>query len=146
MPIREANKADIKRIQVVRHLVKENILSDPSLVTDDDCEDYINRRGKGWVSEEDGAIVGFAIADLQDKSIWALFIQPEYEGRGIGRQLHDTMMDWYFSKTTDTVWLSTSPHTRAETFYRKAGWKEAGMKNGEMVFEFTADDWSRLHN
>ena len=73
---------------LVRHLVKENVLSNSGLVTDADCEEYITVRGKGWVSEIDNVIVGFAIADLKDNSIWALFIQPEYEGKGIGKELH----------------------------------------------------------
>lgn len=145
MLIREATVADIKRIQVVRHLVKENVLSDPSLVTDADCEEYITQRGKGWVSEVDGLVVGFAIADLKDNSIWALFLQPEYEGKGIGRKLHDKMLGWYFSNSNETVWLTTSPNTRASMFYRKAGWKEVGVKsNGEIKFEMTAAEWKNL--
>src|SRR5690606_41991500 len=127
MNIREATIADIPQIQVVRHAGKENQLSDPGLVTDRDCEVYITQRGKGWVCEADGQIAGFAIADLQDHNIWALFLLPEYEGRGIGRQLHDTMLHWYFPQTKETVWLSTEAGTRAEKFYRRAGWKEAGM-------------------
>ena len=84
MLFREATKEDIKQIQVVRHSVKENVLSDPSIVTDEDCADYINIRGKGWVCEDDKTIVGFSIADLKDHNIWALFVKPEYEHKGIG--------------------------------------------------------------
>ncbi len=36
------------------------------------------------------------------------------------------MLDWYFGQTPETLWLSTSPGTRAERFYRTAGWQEAG--------------------
>ena len=63
--------------------VKENVLSNPALVTDKDCEEYLNVRGKGWVCETDNQIIGFAIADLKENNIWALFIRPEYEGLGI---------------------------------------------------------------
>jgi hypothetical protein len=66
---------------VVRHSVKENILSDPALVTNKDCEDYITVRGKGWVCEIDHSVIGFAIADLKENNIWALFLKPEYEKR-----------------------------------------------------------------
>ena len=51
MIFREANVNDVPQIQIVRHLVKENVLSDPSLVTDNDCEKYLSARGKGWVCE-----------------------------------------------------------------------------------------------
>jgi GNAT superfamily N-acetyltransferase len=138
---REAQSADIKQMQVVRHLVKENTLSDPALVPDSDCEEYINVRGKGWVCETDGRIVGFAIADLKEHNIWALFIDPEFEKQGIGKKLHDMMLEWYFTQTQQTVWLGTAPGTRAEGFYRKAGWKDAGMHGKEVKFEMSFNDW-----
>ena len=64
MIFREAQTEDIKQIQLVRNAVKENVLSNPGLVTDKDCVEYLTLRGKGWVCETDGTIVGFAIADL----------------------------------------------------------------------------------
>jgi GNAT superfamily N-acetyltransferase len=145
MNIRDAEIKDIYQIQVVRNLVKENRLSDPALVPDSDVEDYITRRGKGWVCEIDGEVVGFAIADLVDNNIWALFIHPGFERIGIGKKLHDEMLNWYFSQTDKTVWLGTSPKTRAELFYRKAGWKEVGVHGkGEIKFEMTKDEWGSL--
>jgi GNAT superfamily N-acetyltransferase len=142
MLIREAQVADIPAYMEVRLAVRENVLSNPALVTYADNVDYLTRRGKGWVAEVDGRIVGFAIADLQDHSIWALFVHPDFEGRGIGRALHDTMLNWYFSQTSETVWLSTDPGTRAEAFYKKAGWKAVGMKGNEvkLEMEFCAND------
>lgn len=142
MKYREANIEDIKQIQVVRHSVKENILSNPDLVTDEDCKEYLTKRGKGWVCEIEGSIVGFAVADLKDNNIWALFLKPEFEGRGIGRQLHEIMLDWYFSKGKENVWLGTSPNTRAENFYRKMGWTETGLHgDDEIKFEMTREEW-----
>jgi GNAT superfamily N-acetyltransferase len=142
MAFREATIQDIPQIQVVRHAVKENVLSDPGLVTDQDCADYLVRRGKGWVCEADGKIVGFSIADLTDNNIWALFVDPRYEGQGIGRKLHELMLDWYFSQGKNKVWLGTSPNTRAATFYRKAGWIETGMHGKrEIKFEMERIHW-----
>jgi GNAT superfamily N-acetyltransferase len=139
---REAVIADIAQIQVVRHAVNENRLSDPSLVPDQDVEDYISRRGKGWVCEADGKIVGFSIVDLVDNNVWALFIDPEYERKGIGRRLHDDMIDWYFTRSQTAIWLGTAPNTRAESFYRRAGWKHVGQHGkGEIKFEMKREDW-----
>jgi GNAT superfamily N-acetyltransferase len=144
MFFREARVADIPQIQIVRRSVKENTLSDPALVTDEDCEDYIIRRGRGWVCEMGVRIVGFAIVDLRDHNVWALFIQPGYEGRGIGRKLHDDMIDWYFNQTNSAIWLGTAPNTRAEKFYRRAGWKEIGIHGkGEIKFEMAVEDWGK---
>jgi GNAT superfamily N-acetyltransferase len=139
---REAQIADIPQIQMVRNSVKENTLSDPALVPDKDVEDYITRRGKGWVCEINNRITGFAIVSVTDHNVWALFIQPGFEKNGIGRRLHQEMMDWYFGQTTETIWLGTAPGTRAEAFYRKAGWREAGTHGkGEIKFEMTIEKW-----
>jgi ribosomal protein S18 acetylase RimI-like enzyme len=147
MKIREAIPSDIPQIQLVRNSVKENALSDPGLVTDQDCENYLTKRGKGWVCEIDDSIVGFSIVDLQDHNIWALFLHPEFEKRGIGRQLHDIMLTWYFQQTQETVWLGTSPHTRAEKFYIEAGWTITGTHGkGETRFEMSYKDWILLQS
>ena len=142
MTIREAVIEDIPALQVIRHAVKENVLSDPSVVTDADCIAYLTQRGKGWVYLSGDMITGFAIADLEDHNIWALFVHPGHEHKGIGKLLHDTMMNWYFSQTNITAWLSTDAHTRAEQFYRKAGWKETGKYGKtEIKFEMDAATW-----
>ena len=143
MIFREALITDIPQIQIVRNSVRENRLSDPGLVPDKDVEEYIIHRGKGWVCEINNRIVGFAIADLQDDNIWALFLHPDHEGKGIGKRLHDTMLDWYFDQNKNSVWLGTSPGTRAEGFYRKAGWSETGTHGkGEVKFEMTKSKWT----
>ena len=143
MMIREAQVKDIPQIQVVRNSVKENMLSDPALVPDKDVEDYITRRGKGWVYEIDEKIVGFAIADLQDHNVWALFMHPDHEAKGIGKKLHDRMISWYFDQTAEAIWLGTAPNSRAEKFYRMQGWKEVGTHGkGEIKFEMDFKTWS----
>ncbi|MBK7689716.1 MAG: GNAT family N-acetyltransferase [Bacteroidetes bacterium] len=147
MIIREINTGDIKQIQIVRNSVTENTLSNPNLVTDKDCEAFITVRGKGWVCEIENRIVGFAIADLKENNIWALFIDPKFERKGIGQKLHKTMMDWYFTQTKEKVWLGTAFITRAEIFYRKAGWKEVGTNGtNEMKFEMAYTDWVKSPN
>lgn len=143
MTIREARLDDIKQIQVVRNAVKENPLSNPNLVTDEDCKTFLTERGKGWVCEIDNRVVGFSIVDLKDNNIWALFVHPDFDKQGIGRQLHDIMLDWYFAQTKETVWLGTAPGTRAEVFYRKSGWIETGKHGkGEIKFEMTYNNWT----
>ena len=52
------------------------------------------------------------------------------------------MLDWYFTQTRETVWLGTAPGTRAETFYRRTGWREVGQHGkGEVKFEMGAGEW-----
>lgn len=146
MIFREATIVDIPQIQMVRNAVKENTLSDPALVSDADCEEFMTVRGKGWVCEIEQQIVGFAIADLQDDNIWALFLLPEFEHKGIGQTLQKLMLDWYFAQGKEKVWLGTAFNTRAEKFYRKSGWIETGT-NGpkEIKFEMRKEDWKNLN-
>jgi GNAT superfamily N-acetyltransferase len=142
MIFREAILSDIPGIQRVRNCVKENMLSDPALVPDRDVETYLFKRGKGWICEIDQKVVGFAIADLVDHNIWALFIDPEHEAKGIGKKLHELMLGWYFSQTDTTVWLGTAFKTRAEKFYQLQGWIEAGLHGTkETKFEMTKAQW-----
>ncbi len=144
MIFREATIADIPSIQVVRNAVKENMLSDPALVPDSDVMEYITNRGKGWVCEIENVIVGFSIADLKDKNIWALFVHPDQEAKGIGKELHRLMLDWYFTQTRETVWLGTAPESRAEKFYRMQGWEESGMHGkGEIKFDMSFIKWMK---
>lgn len=143
MIYREAEIKDISQMQIVRNSVKENMLSDPALVPDKDVEEYIIKRGKGWVCEVDEVIVGFAIIDLIENNVWALFVHPDFEARGIGKKLHQMMMDCYFVHTKEKVWLGTEPKSRAEKFYRMLGWTEVGFHGkGEIKFEMSFDTWS----
>ncbi|MHA8066379.1 GNAT family N-acetyltransferase [Aquirufa sp. ROCK2-A2] len=142
---REATKFDIPQIQIVRNSVKENTLSDPNLVSDQDCEEFLTIRGKGWVCEIDDQIIGFAIVDLIENNIWALFVDPNFEQKRVGRKLHQLMLEWYFSQTQQNIWLGTELNTRAEIFYRKAGWAEIGLHGSkEIKFEMSYQSWKKV--
>ena len=142
--MREATIEDIPKMHIVRTSVNENQLSNPNLISAEDYQHYLQDRGKGWVVDFDGILAGFAIVDIIDNNVWALFVHPKYEGRGCGKMLHDKMIDWYFSQTEKTIWLSTSPGTRAETFYDIAGWQRISLlSNGEIKFELQAATWRK---
>jgi GNAT superfamily N-acetyltransferase len=144
---REAVVADIPAIQTVRNAVKENRLSNPALVPDKDVELFITQRGKGWIGEVKGTLAGFSIIDMQDNNVWALFVHPDFENKGIGKQLHGLMLQWYFSQTKKTLWLGTEPGTRAESFYRLNGWKETGLHGkGEIKFEMDYTAFKTFNN
>ena len=141
MNFRQAIPEDIPQIQIVRNSVKENQLSNPNLIPDELVEEFITKRGKGFVCEIDDIIVGFSIVNFVENNVWALFLLPEFEGKGIGKKIHQLMLDEYFSKTKETIWLSTEANSRAETFYKKQGWKNAGFHGNEVKFEMSFEDW-----
>lgn len=135
---RIASTADIPTMHQIRMSVRENILSNPNSISHDDYHKMLTQRGQGWVCEIDGEIVGFAVVDISEQNVWALFVQPEYEGQGAGTVLHDTMLDWYFHTGATLIWLSTDPGTRAERFYQRAGWKFIEiLPDGEAHYELT---------
>ena len=144
MNFREATVNDIDNYMVVRMAVKENVLNNPALVPREDNVAYLTKYGKGWVCEIENRIVGFSVVGLTQRNVWALFVLPEFEGKGIGRKLHDIMIDWYFSQTNDTIWLGTEQYTKAENFYKNRGWTVVGMHGAdETKFEMKFDDWQR---
>lgn len=136
MFIREALLGDIPEMHRIRMAVKENVLTNPLAVQEADYLPYLSLPNKGWVCEIADQIVGFSIVDTTEKEVWALFVNPLFEGRGIGARLHDVMVTWYFSQDKTELILGTEPGTRAEGFYLHNGWVAIGQKsNGEIIFK-----------
>lgn len=129
--IRPAVPTDMPGIWDVRYAVTENTLS-PGRISDEDLGRSIEEGGRGWVAVQEGRIVGFAIG-LLDGNVWALFVRPESEGRGIGSALHDEMLAWFSRQRVDRLWLSTGAHTRARAFYEARGWQYAGPNGPDEV-------------
>jgi GNAT superfamily N-acetyltransferase len=133
--LRQALRDDVAAIQRVRHAVRENILTS-GVITDADVVEHLEVLGRGWVIEADGEIHAFAIGNARSGNIWALFVEQGHERRGHGRRLHDTMLAWLWSQGLQRLWLTTGPNTRAEAFYRAAGWRDTGRTaHGEIRFE-----------
>ena len=123
--LRQATRADRAGLWRVRYAVQENTLT-PGRIGDDELFDQIERTGRGWVIEEDGEIVAFAIGNASDGNVWALFVDPAAQGRGHGSRLHDVMVEWLFAQGLGQLWLGTGNETRARGFYERHGWREAG--------------------
>jgi GNAT superfamily N-acetyltransferase len=134
--IRAATLGDIPRIFEIRNAVSENVLSDPSLVTEAAALRFI-ANGALWVWQEaDGLVSGFSASDNRDGSIWALFVAPGREGKGIGRALLKTACDALRAAGHATAVLTTEPGSRAERHYRADGWSVTGTSaKGELIFQ-----------
>jgi GNAT superfamily N-acetyltransferase len=134
--IRPSTLGDIPRIFEIRDTVGENRLSDPSRVTEADAVRFIDD-GALWVWQDAaGLVTGFSASDGRDGSIWALFVAPGHEGKGIGRALLKTACDALRAAGHEAAVLSTEPGTRAERHYRADGWSVTGTnRKGELVFQ-----------
>ena len=129
LTFRRAVSSDIAAMSALRLVVKENVLSNPGLVTEAMYEEYLERLGRGWVCELDAELIGFSFAARADGSIWALFVRPDREGLGAGKTLLSLAVEWLFSLGHATVKLSTQANTRADRFYAAQGWTRGPMKD-----------------
>lgn len=113
--------ADIPRLIRIRGAVRENRLSDPGLATAADYRRYVVQ-AQCWVAEVDGKIVGFSALDAEQASVWALFVAPAAAGRGTGKLLLDALVTDARRRGLPLLRLETEAGSRAESFYRGAGW------------------------
>lgn len=132
--IRRARAEDQPRISAIRMGVSENVLSDPSKVTQAEV-DWYRENGIFLVAEISGEVVGFTCANHQSGLIWALFMDAAHEGRGIGRAMLDAALRGLAEAGHAQAWLTTGAGTRAERFYVRHGWRDMGRgQDGLIVF------------
>lgn len=137
---REATGADLPGITRVRTSVVENALTIDQLeqrgITEASVAASFLIDSKGWVALRGEEIVAFSIADRAAQSIFALFVLPGYEDRGIGSMLLDLALGWLWKNGAACVWLTTGPGTKAVRFYEKRGWKYTGPgPRGDLRYE-----------
>ncbi len=127
---REATADDLPGISRVRFAVRENILTPEQLrargITEASIAASFLTSAKGWVAIHEGEIVGFSIADRDESTVFALFVQPGFERRGIGGRLFDLAVSWLWSNGITRAWLTTGPNTTAARFYERRGWMPVG--------------------
>ena len=140
--LRQALRGDIAGMFRVRYAVTENRLISKS-ISERDVVAELENTGRGWVIESGGEIVAFCIGNVRTGNIWALFVDPKHEGIGYGRRLHDTVVDWLWSRGLKRLWLTTASGTRAQRFHERAGWVCSGFApSGELRFELSKPDRS----
>ena len=77
----------------------------------------------------------FAAGDVRDGWIWALFVAPGCEGRGIGQALIPLACETLRKSGYIVATLSTAERTRAERFHRANGWTVTAKNHrGELLF------------
>ena len=140
--IREATAADMPGISRVRLSVVENAATAERLaqrgITNESVAASFLADAKGWVAEEAGEIVAFSIADRAARSVFALFVLPSHEGRGLGSQLLSNAVQWLWDDGATRIWLATGPGTRAAYFYQRRGWLHTGpADHGDIRFELS---------
>lgn len=139
MVIRQAVVEDIPGMHRVRLAVRENRLTS-TRIGEAHYVPEITVTGRGWVAEQEGVITGFAIGNFDTGNIWALFVDPDAEGKGQGGRLHDAMVDGMFKAGLTRLHLGTQQGTRAERFYLARGWRVTGVDHGDVLMELLKVD------
>jgi GNAT superfamily N-acetyltransferase len=117
--VRVALRSCIGAMHRIRMAVRENRLVS-MVIEAADYQREIEVTGRGFVAAIDGELAGFAVGNACDGNIWALFVDPRFEGRGVGRALHDVLVAWLFGAGLQRLWLTTDLDTRAARLYRAA--------------------------
>ncbi|QYF93801.1 GNAT family N-acetyltransferase [Massilia sp. PAMC28688] len=132
---RLARPADIPAMSAIRLAVTENVLTEPARVTAQMYRDYMDELGRAWVCEAGAAcrlqLIGFCYALQVDASIWALFVQPAWEGQGVATGLLDRSCAWLHGIGHASAQLYTGTGTRAEHFYTARGWQRSLASTGD---------------
>ena len=132
--IRLASIDDVGAMHRLRNSVLENRLSDPHRVLEADYHPYVAACSI-WVAVSGKDIVGFGAIDAPAATLWALFVDPVAEGRGVGRALLRHMDDWARGQGIRRLSLTTGKGTRAQKFYEQAGYRSGVSNDGEVLME-----------
>lgn len=145
MLIRVAQQEDIEMLFEIRTSVIENYQSRNEIadlgITAASVAEMLKTDCCAWLAELDDQAVGFSIANKTEKTIFGMFVRPNFEGRGVGRHLMEVAENWLWSNKIDEISLITGndPNLRAYGFYLHLGWmpmqvETDGPFNGEMKF------------
>jgi GNAT superfamily N-acetyltransferase len=139
--VREAGEDDVELLFDIRTSVRENHQSREELaslgITAESVARMLATEAKAWIRGIDSQAVGFAMANQYDRTVFALFVRPEHEGRGAGRALLKASEQWLFGRGLSDIWLSTGrdPTLRAHGFYRRMGWQPSGSsEDGSIIY------------
>jgi ribosomal protein S18 acetylase RimI-like enzyme len=87
---------------------------------------YIGERGQYWADLVAGALPGVAEEWVGGHfEFVTLGVAPKYRGRGLGRQLHDTLLDGVSRKAL--LGSADDPADPAVQLYLSSGWRKLGI-------------------
>lgn len=123
--LRLATENDIEVIFDIRTSVKENHLSKQQLtelgITEPVILSLIQNTSTVWLAEVQHQVCGFSIVDLTEGSIFAMFVHPDFEAKGVGTALLKKAEDLLFNSCQE-ICLETDQKSRAFEFYLRQGW------------------------
>lgn len=121
------------RLSTVENAITMEELENNYDVTPETVADAMKSDVEGWLCEDSGTVVGFAMGDRSNGEVQVVAVLPVYESNGIGKRLLTLVQDWLFSHGHEEIWLRSNPdpNIRAYGFYRKLGWQTTGRMMGD---------------
>lgn len=108
--IRLAGQSDVSALFHVRTSVRENHLSLERLhqmgITEASISEMIAASPCTWVATLDNEVVGFSMIDVEEASLFAAFVRPSHEGKGLGKALVLAAEKELFQHHSE-IWLET---------------------------------------
>lgn len=75
-----------------------------------------------WVAEADGEIAGMVALSLEDGAeVEDFFVEPRFQGRGVGRMLMETLLDAARAAGAEVLEVDADPN--AEAIYARLGFE-----------------------
>lgn len=146
MPLhfRPATAEDIPACVTLRGRTRENAVSAERLAAvgitvESWAGDVRSGALAGFVCVDEENIVGYCFGDKGSAEVVVLALLPPFEGRGVGKQLLDLVVDTLVAAGHGRLFLgcSADPATRSHGFYRHLGWVSTGTfdRGGDEVLE-----------
>lgn len=140
--VRLALPGDLPAVFRIRVSVQENHLSMAQLTARGITPAWIARlMAEGalrtWCAECHGEVVGFSMVNVDAREVFALFVAPQHEGRGVGSRLLEVSVAELLRASARPLRLTTGSGTRAHSFYLRRGWQQVGVdpRNDDVLLE-----------
>lgn len=146
---RSATPGDAAECVAVRGRTRENAISAERLgsvgITAQSWrEDIRSGALPGHVCVSEGRVVGYCFGAVKTGEVVVLALLPDFENRGIGRELLSRVIGELVSHGRSRLFLGCSPdpESRSYGFYRRLGWHPTGNfdKYGDEILELNTGE------
>ncbi len=139
--VRPATAADVEALFDIRTSVTQNHLSREQMaqmgIDAEALTALLSAAPCAWLAEVDGRPVAFSMIDLDDACLFAVFVRPAFEGRGLGTAVLRPAEQALFAHHA-RIWLVTDGRegVRANGFYQRHGWAVSeALDDGDLRYE-----------
>lgn len=136
--IRVATRKDVDSLFEIRTSVEQNHLSREQMaalgITPQVLGQAIEDSECVWIAEVEGQPLAFVMIDRETGELFAMFVRPGHENRGLGRRLMGVAEAALFEQH-ERIFLITDGRQdiRANGFYQRLGWELAGQEDHDDV-------------